>query len=124
MENTISTLPHDDVFDGSRIGMLGSSHLHDKEVPIPFPIILSKILNRESVVDIIVPSSTTRQHEFQQIHSLYTMCSQTNSWSHQFSSSLTNIRASVWNVRYHQGNGNILVQRQVHSSKFRASAPS
>lgn len=70
------------------------------------------------------PSSTIRQHEFLKTQILYTTYSQTNSWNHLFSSSLTNTRANVWNARYHQGNGNIVVQRLVHLSKLRASAPS
>ena len=70
------------------------------------------------------PSSTIRQHEFLKTRILNTMYSHTNSWNHLFSSSLTNTRANAWNARCHQGNGNIVVQRLVHLSKLRASAPS
>ena len=73
---------------------------------------------------IIFPSSTIRQHEFPKTQIPYTTCSQTNSWNHQTGSFLTNIRANGWNARCHQGNGNIAVQRLVHLSKLRASAPS
>ena len=69
-------------------------------------------------------SSTIRQHVFPKTQILYTTYSQTNSWNHLFSSSLTNTRANVWSARCHQGNGNIVVQRLVHLSKLRASAPS
>lgn len=70
------------------------------------------------------PSSTILQHEFPKTQILNTTYSQTNSWNHLFSSSLTNTLANAWNARCHQGNGNIVVQRQVHLSKLRASAPS
>lgn len=70
------------------------------------------------------PSSTIRQHEFPKTQILYTTYSQTNSWNHLFSSSLMNTRANAWNAECHQGNGNIAVQRLVHLSKLRASAPS
>ena len=79
---------------------------------------------REIVGDANTPSSTILQHVFPKTQILYTTYSQTNSWNHLFSSSLTNTRANVWNARYHQGNGNIVVQRLVHLSKLRASAPS
>ena len=77
---------------------------------------------REIVGDANGPSSTILQHVFPKTQILYTTYSQTNSWNHLFSSSLTNTRANVWNARYHQCNGNIVVQRLVHLSKLRASA--
>ena len=52
-----------------------------------------------------------------------TMYSQTNSWSHQPFSFLTNIRANAWNVRCHQDNDNIVVPCLAHSLTFRAFAP-
>ena len=75
------------------------------------------------VVDMIIstPSSTIRQHEILNTQILYATYSQTNSWNHQFSSSLTNTRANAWNARCHRGNGNIAAQRLVHFSKLRAS---
>ena len=79
---------------------------------------------REIVGDANAPSSTILQHVFPKTQILYTTYSQTNSWNHLFSSSLTNTRANAWNVGCHQGNGNIVVQRLVHLSKLRASAPS
>ena len=73
---------------------------------------------------IIVPSSTIRQHVFPYIQIQNTTYSQTNLWSHQFSSSLTNTRANGWNARCHQDDDNIVVQRLALLSKLRASAPS
>ena len=70
------------------------------------------------------PSSTIRQHGFLKTQILYTMYSQTNLWNHHIGFSSMNTRANAWNARCHQGNGNIVVQRLVHLSKFRASAPS
>ena len=69
------------------------------------------------------PSSTIRQHESLNTQIQYTMYSQTNSWSHQPFSFLTNIRANAWNVRCHQDNDNIVVPRLAHSLTFRAFAP-
>ena len=79
---------------------------------------------REIVGDANGPSSTILQHVFPKTQILYTTHSQTNSWSHQISSSLKNTRANAWNAEFHQGNGNIVVQRLAHFSKLRASAPS
>ena len=69
------------------------------------------------------PSSTIHQHESLNTQIQYTMYSQTNSWSHQPFSFLTNIRANAWNVRCHQDNDNIVVPRLAHSLTFRAFAP-
>ena len=193
MAKAINTILYNDVLDGSRTGTMDSFHLHDKEIPVPTPIILSKVINGVPIVDIVVsnpnlavsfvvfqpactprptfqfdvrlffeqgydfvsrrshvqflplvhfyshicnsnkcttndvfksPSSTIRQHEFLKTQILYTTYSRTNLWSHHTGSSLTNTRANVWNARCHQGNGNIAVQRLVHLSKLRASAPS
>jgi len=68
-------------------------------------------------------SSTIHQHESLNTQIQYTMYSQTNSWSHQPFSFLTNIRANAWNVRCHQDNDNIVVPRLAHSLTFRAFAP-
>ena len=72
----------------------------------------------------IFPSSTIRQHEFPRTQIPYTTYSQTNLWNHHTCFFLTNTRANGWNVRCHQGNGNIAVRHLVHFSKLRASAPS
>ena len=172
---------------------MGTLYLHYKKVPVPIPVILSKVINGVPIVDIVVsnpnhpmsfvifqpactprptfqfdvrlffeksynfvcryshvqflplahfyshtwnsnkctsdvvfksPSSTIRQHEFPETRILYTTYSQTNSWNHLFSSSLTNTRANVLNARCHQGNGNIVVLRLVHLLKLQSSAPS
>ena len=79
---------------------------------------------REIVGDANAPSSTILQHVFPKTQILDTTYSQTNSWNHLFSSSLTNTRANAWNARCRQGNDNIVVQRLVHFLKFQASAPS
>ena len=71
-----------------------------------------------------LPSSTIRQHGFPKTQILNTTYSLSNSLNHHTGLFLTNTRANVWNARYHQGNGNIVVQRLVHLSKLRASAPS
>lgn len=172
-----------------------SSCLHDKEVPVPTPVILSKVINGVPIVNIVVcnsnfvmslvvfqpacaprptfqfdvrlffeqgydffcccphmqfmpsarfyshimnsnictctsndafktPSSTIRRHVFQQTQPLYTRYNLPSSLNLQTGSFLTNTRANAWNARYHQGNGNIVVQHPVHLSKFQASAPS
>ena len=79
---------------------------------------------REIVGDANTPSSTIRQHVFPKTQILYTTYSETNLWSHQTGSSSMNTRANAWNAEFHQGNGNIVVQRLAHFSKLRASAPS
>lgn len=72
----------------------------------------------------ISPSSTIRLHVFPRTRIQSTKYSHPNLWNPHRGFSLTNIRANELNVIYHQGNDNIVVQRLVHFSKLRASAPS
>lgn len=72
----------------------------------------------------IFPSSTIRLHVFPRTQIQSTKYSHPNLWNPHRGFSLTNTRANELNVIYHQGNDNIVVQRLVHFSKLRASAPS